>query len=58
MGVGFGACGLAVVTAPNGGGASTFGIYAGAVLFFVSLAGLVITALIVLGTQIAKAFKK
>ncbi len=57
MGVGFGTCGLGVLTARNAG-VSRFAISAGAILFFVSLAGLVITALIALGTQIAEAFRK
>ena len=56
MGVGFGSCGLGVVTSPNR--LSTFVVYTGSILFFISLISLVITALIALGNRIAEQFRK
>jgi hypothetical protein len=58
MGVGFGTCGLTLLTSGARGSVSTFIAGAGAVLFFVSLAGAVITVLAYFGKLIVKSFRK
>ena len=56
VGVGFGSCGLGALTGAKG--ISLFLIYAGLILFFVSLASLAIITLIALGMRIAELFRK
>ena len=56
MGVGFGTCGLGVITAPNR--LADFLVSTGAILFFGSFTSLVITALIAFGFRIAEYFRK
>jgi hypothetical protein len=61
MGVGFGTCGLTLLTSAGNGlirPFSTFVAGAGAALFFVSLACGVITVLIFLGNLIVESFRK
>ena len=59
MSVGFGTCGLAFLTASGRVGPfRSFIGGAGAVLFFFSLAGAVITALVAIGNLIVKSFRK
>ena len=58
MGIGFGSCGLGFITAGGPVGLSRIMIPAGAILFFVSLATLVITALIALATRIVESLRK
>lgn len=58
MGVGFGTCGLTLLTSGASGRVSTFIAGAGAVLFFVSLAGGVATVLVYFGNLIVTSFRK
>jgi hypothetical protein len=58
MGVGFGTCGLTLLKLGARGSVSAFIAGAGAVLFFSSLAGAVITVLAYLGNRIVKSFRK
>jgi len=54
MGIGFGTCGLGLLT----GAHYSVVISAGAILFFLSLASLAITALIALGKSISESFRR
>jgi hypothetical protein len=58
MGVGFGTCGLTLLTTGGNGSVAQFIAAAGSVLFFASLATLVMTVLIYVCKQIVESSRK